>query len=53
MKVEILKVSGINEALFGMRNPLNSWGLSDTKDDIIGEKDLKLAQRLIDRKSVV
>lgn len=47
MKVEILKVSGINEALFGMRNPLNSWGLSDTKDEVIGEKDLNLAQRLI------
>ncbi|MDK0621523.1 hypothetical protein P5E90_11835 [Clostridium perfringens] len=47
MKVEIIKVSGINEALFGMRNPLNSWSLSDTKDDVIGEKDLNLAQRLI------
>lgn len=47
MRVETLKVAGLTEALIGMRNPLNSWYLNDTKDDIIGEKDLGLAQRLI------
>lgn len=47
MRIETLKVAGLTEALVGMRNPLNSWHLNDTKDDIIGEKDLGLAQRLI------
>lgn len=47
MRVETLKIAGLTEALVGMRNPLNSWHLNDTKDDIIGEKDLGLAQRLI------
>lgn len=47
MRIETLKVAGLQEALWGMRNPLNSWHLNDTKDDIIGERDLDLAQRLI------
>ncbi len=47
MEIKILKVTGIDEALFGMRNPLNSWHLGDTKNEVIGEKDLNLAQRLI------
>lgn len=47
MRIETLKVAGLTEALVGMRNPLNSWHLNDTKDDVIGEKDLGLAQRLI------
>lgn len=49
MKIETLEVSGIKTAIKGMRNPLNSWNLSDSDLDngIIGEKDLGLAQRLI------
>lgn len=49
MKIETLEVSGIKTAIKGMRNPLNSWHLSDSDLDngIIGEKDLGLAQRLI------
>ena len=47
MRIETLKVAGIEEALHGMRNPMNSWHLADTKDDVIGENDLGLAQRLI------
>ena len=47
MRIETLKVAGIEEALHGMRNPMNSWHLADTKDDTIGENDLGLAQRLI------
>lgn len=49
-------VSGIEGAIFGMRNPLNSWGLSDSTYElvdegiyefVVGEKDLDLAKRLI------
>ena len=72
MKIDTLEVAGIAPALKGMRNPMNSWELSDTVDvicmlndgcdgcrfdekqseclyysDIIGEKDLILAQKLI------
>jgi len=49
MKIETLEVSGIKTAIKGMRNPLNSWHLSDSDLDngIIGEKDLGLAQRLV------
>lgn len=46
------KVFNIEGAMRGMRNPLNSWTLSDTTMDstgnsIIGPNDLALAQRLI------
>lgn len=46
------KVFNIEGAMRGMRNPLNSWPLSDTTMDstgnsIIGPNDLALAQRLI------
>lgn len=46
------KVFNIDGAMRGMRNPLNSWPLSDTTTDsegnsIIGPNDLALAQRLI------
>ena len=45
--IEILKVAGIEEAIIGMRNPMNSWIHSDTEDDVIGERDLALAKNLI------
>ena len=51
IKVEAIEVFGIEGAMRGMRNPLNSWDKADTtvSDDIlkIGENDLDLATRLI------
>ena len=51
IKVEAIEVFGIEGAMRGMRNPLNSWDKADTtvSDDIleIGENDLNLAIRLI------
>ena len=51
IKVEAIEVFGIEGAMRGMRNPLNSWDKADTtvSNDIleIGENDLNLATRLI------
>ena len=51
IKVEAIEVFGIEGAMRGMRNPLNSWDKADTtvSDDIleIGVNDLNLATRLI------
>ena len=51
IKVEAIEVFGIEGAMRGMRNPLNSWDKADTtvSDNIleIGENDLNLATRLI------
>lgn len=52
MKIETLEVAGLYTAIKGMRNPMNSWHKADSRfnedsDFIIGENDLKLAQRLI------
>ena len=51
MDIKTLEVAGLMSALKGMRNPINSWHLSDTVNEgnniVIGEKDLKLAQNLI------
>ena len=47
MEIEILKESGFEEAITGMRNPLNSWEKSDTVGDEIGEADKNLALKLI------
>lgn len=52
MKLETLEVAGIKQALYGMRNPKNSWDKTDTGTNMegkleIGENDLKLAQNLI------
>ena len=47
MKFENTKVFNIESAMRGMRNPLESWGKNDTVNDIIGENDMKLAQKLI------
>ena len=50
IKIEKTEVLGWEAAIRGMRNPLNSWHLSDTKllQDVfcLGEKDLDLMQRL-------
>jgi hypothetical protein len=52
MKFENTKTFNFESALLGMRNPLNSWGKSDSVfyqdgDFRIGENDLNLAQRLL------
>lgn len=47
MNITTKKVAGIDEALYGMRHPMNSWDKGDTKDGVIGPNDLKLAQTLI------
>ena len=40
-------VYNFKNALYGMRNPLNSWHNFDSTETTIGPKDLNLAQRLI------
>lgn len=53
MEIKNTEVYGFEAALRGMRNPLNSWGNSDSYYDkvanqyIIGNNDMKLAQSLI------
>ena len=50
MKIENISVYNFENALRGMRNPLDSWDKSDsTFNDkiILGENDLDLAKRLI------
>lgn len=46
IKIENLKVYGFESAMIGMRNPLNSWSLNDTKNNDIGKNDLDLLLRL-------
>lgn len=40
------EIFGWQAALRGARNPMNSWALMDSHDDIIGERDLQLAMKL-------
>lgn len=51
MKFENTKVMNFDGALHGMRNPMNSWEKSDSRETectyIIGENDMKLAKKLI------
>ena len=47
LKVDVLDVSGIEPAIWGMRNPYNSHHLSDTSIHEIGEADMVLAKKLI------
>ena len=46
IKIKNLKVYGFESAMIGMRNPMNSWSLNDTKDNAIGKNDFKLLQQL-------
>lgn len=46
IKIENLKVYGFESAMRGMRSPMNSWSLNDTKDNMIGTNDIKLLQQL-------
>lgn len=52
IKIQNTDVHGWEAAIRGMRNPMNSWGDTDSRygwhtDFVIGEKDLKLMQNLI------
>lgn len=47
IKVERISVLNIENAIRGMRNPLESWDKSDSCGDIIGAKDLELAKKLV------
>lgn len=51
LEMKITNVTGWEDAIRGMRNPLNSWNSSDTKikdnNIIIGENDLSLMKKLI------
>lgn len=50
MEIKTQEVGGFYSAIQSMRNPMNSWGLSDSSEGYaynIGDKDLKLAQNLI------
>ena len=54
IQIENTEVTGLKAAIRGMRNPMNSWALSDSHyaeypdDDVycVGEKDLDLMKRL-------
>lgn len=46
IKIENVQVAGFEPAIRGMRNPMNSWDLSDSKDGKIGESDLRLMKTL-------
>lgn len=52
LKVEKIQSVGVEAAIRGMRNPMNSWDKSDSYHEngkyIVGEEDTKLAERLID-----
>ena len=54
IKIENIEVFNFEGAFRGLRNPMNSWNKSDSYIDaltnkyIVGENDLKLAQRMID-----
>ena len=39
IKIENVEVAGLSTAIRGMRNPMDSWHLSDTTDGIIGPTD--------------
>lgn len=49
IKISHLETYGWHAAIRGMRNPLNSWKLSDTPADtpLIGENDLNLMKSLV------
>jgi len=50
INVEHLEAWGFKHAIRGMRNPMNSWAISDSEEKegkiIIGEKDLALMHKL-------
>ena len=52
MKIERTKVLNMDEAIYGMRNPMNSWDKSDSFNNVgefigVGPNDNELAKKLI------
>lgn len=47
IRIDNLEIYGIESAMRGMRNPMNSWQLNDTTDIFIGDNDLKLLKQLV------
>lgn len=46
IRIDNLQIYGIESAMHGMRNPMNSWDKNDTTDIYIGDNDLDLLLRL-------
>ena len=46
IRIDNLQIYGIESAMRGMRNPMNSWHLNDTKGNNIGPNDMKLLLQL-------
>lgn len=46
IKIENLETYGFEAAMRGMRNPMRSWSRNDTKNNKIGENDMRLLQQL-------
>lgn len=46
IKLKTLEVDGIGPAIHAMRNPFDSWSMSDTRQGLVGEKDRELSERL-------
>ena len=54
LKVKNIDHWGLKHAIRGMRNPMNSWHLSDSYEDFdidrinfyVGDKDMELMQKL-------
>lgn len=47
IRIENVEIYGIDAAMRGMRNPMNSWKKADTVNGNIGPNDMGLAKRLI------
>ena len=47
IKIENVEVAGLSTAIRGMRNPMDSWHLSDSEGNKIGPTDMKLCRTLI------
>ena len=48
IKITNVKVFNVEGAIRGIRNPLNSWGKSDSTEGHIGDNDFLLMKRLFD-----
>ena len=51
IKIEKVTVRGFDDAIRGMRNPLNSWAKSDSEDGFVGPDDYALMARLSQARS--
>ena len=46
IKIDNVKVFNVEDAIRGMRNPMNSWDRSDSTEGYIGDEDFALMKRL-------